>query len=82
MQDKSNDALHMVSILRKLVREEIVNAINDEGLSEYQLDDRITEKSQEACDTFMSDNLDERIAEYVDSNIVELLEGRLTVTIG
>lgn len=71
----------LTTALRRIVREEVMNIINNEGLSEYELDDKIYERSQEACDSFMSDNLDERIAEYVDSNIAELLEGKLTITI-
>ena len=67
--------------LRRIVKEEIANVISNEGLSEYELDDKIYERSQECIDNFMSDNLDERIAEYVDSNIAELLDGKITVTI-
>lgn len=71
----------MLSTIRQIVRDEIATVIDNEGLSEYHLDDKIYERSQEAVDNFMSDNLDERIAEYVDSNIAELLDGKITVTV-
>ena len=71
----------LTTALRRIVREEIASVISDEGLSEYELDDKIYERSQECVDNFMSDNLDERIAEYVDSNIAELLDGKITVTV-
>ena len=72
----------LTTALRRIVREEIASVISDEGLSEYELDDKIYERSQEAVENFMSDNLDERIAEYVDSNIAELLDGKINVIVG
>lgn len=79
MDDALNEQL--TTALRRIVREEIANVISNEGLSEYELDDKIYERSQEACDSFMSDNLDERIAEYIDSNIAELLDGKLAIVV-
>lgn len=77
----NDDLTTLRTALRNIVKEEIENVISEKGLSEYELDDKIYERSQEAVDNFMSDNLDDRIAEYVDSNIAELLNGKITVTV-
>jgi len=71
----------LTTALRRVVREEVINVIHNEGLTEYELDDKIYHQAQAACESMLDDNLEDRIAEYLDSNIAELLEGKLTITI-
>lgn len=71
----------MLSTIRQIVRDEIATVIDNEGLSEYQLDDKIYERSQEAVESFMSDNLDDRIQDWVDNNMHEYLEEKIRITI-
>lgn len=71
----------MLSTIRQIVRDEIATIIDNEGLSEYQLDDRVYERSQEAVESFMSDNLDDRIQDWVDNNMHEYLEEKIRITI-
>lgn len=71
----------MLSTIRQIVRDEIATVIDNEGLSEYQLDDRVYERSQEAVESFMSDNLDDRIQDWVDNNMHEYLEEKIRITI-
>ena len=58
-----------------------MDCISNEGLSEYELDDKIYEQAQTACESLLNDNLDDRISEYIDANISEMLDGKIKVIV-
>ena len=70
-----------VTALRRIVRQEVMDCISNEGLSEYELDDKIYEQAQTACESLLNDNLDDRISEYIDANISEMLDGKIKVIV-
>jgi hypothetical protein len=71
----------MLSTIRQIVRDEIAIVIDNEGLSEHQLDDKIYSQAQAASESLLDDNLDDRISDYIDTNIGEMLDGRIKVIV-
>lgn len=64
--------------LRKLIRDEITNVMNDMPAS---VDDAICNVSREVAEAVMDDDLDDKITSWMDDNLHERLENRIRIVI-
>jgi len=78
MDTENHEALHVVAILRKIVREEIIQVINDMPAA---VDDAIQTISREVSEATLDDDLDDRITTWMNDNLHDFLEDKIRIVI-
>ena len=68
----------LTATLRKLIRDEITNVMNDMPAS---VDDAICNVSREVVEAVMDDDLDDKITSWMDDNLHERLEDKIRIVI-
>ena len=68
----------LTATLRKLIRDEIINVMNDMPAA---VDDTIQNISREVSETVLDDELNDRITTWMNDNLHGYLKGKIRVVI-
>tara|TARA_R100000231_G_C5267522_1_gene147587 strand:+ start:40 stop:270 length:231 start_codon:yes stop_codon:yes gene_type:complete len=73
-----DDMPTLTTLLRKIIREEITQVMNDMPSS---VDDAICNLSREVAEAVMDDDLDDKITSWMDDNLHDRLEDKIRIVI-
>ena len=74
----NDDTVTLTSLLRKIIREEITQAMLDMPAA---VDDAICNMSREVAEAVMDDDLDDKITSWMDDNLHDRLEDKIRIVI-
>jgi hypothetical protein len=73
-----DDIPTLTSLLRNIIREEIIHVMNDMPAA---VDDAITTISREVSEAVMDDDLDDKITSWMDDNLHDRLEDKIRIVV-
>lgn len=73
-----DDIPTLTSLLRNIIREEIIHVMNDMPAA---VDDAITTISREVSEAVMDDDLDDKITSWMDNNLHDRLEDKIRIVV-